>query len=484
MESLGEILRRTERNGAHKPSKPPHPPDSGGRDNSNLPPESGGGGGESESDPLCPICHGAGYVRLDVPIGDPNFGRAVPCECQERELAAKRLASLLARSNIGALRRLSFANLKEQGLLPDRVARELFKQATTAAKAFAAQPEGFLVLTGPSGSGKTHMAAAVANAAIEAGTPTFFAIVPDLLDHLRSAFSPQSEVTYDELFQTVRNVPLLVLDDLGGYSTTPWAQEKLYQIINHRFNVQAPTVFTVGGALDDLPERLRTRLTDESLAHVVLLQAEPTPLVRGNPLELELLKEMTFEQFKPSAAGLTAEERRLLGDAISLAKLYAQHPMGWLVFTGPPGGGKTHLAAAIANYRLKQKQPVMFLVVPDLLDHLRAAFRPDAPETYDELFEQVRTTALLILDDLGAHVSTPWAQEKLYQVINYRYNARLPTVVTSNSLDDIEARQRSRLVDKDLSQVVDFKVGDYRNIKGDTGGGLRPRSEGRARRGR
>jgi len=57
-----------------------------------------------------------------------------------------------------------------------------------------------------------------------------------------------------------------------------------------------------------------------------------------------------------------------------------------------------------------------------------------------------------VLDDFGEQAGTPWAQEKLYQVINHRYNARLATVITtSSSLDEIENRISSRLVDPKIS---------------------------------
>jgi DNA replication protein DnaC len=77
----------------------------------------------------------------------------------------------------------------------------------------------------------------------------------------------------------------------------------------------------------------------------------------------------------------------------------------------------------------------------------------------------VKTAPLLILDDFGEHSSTPWAQEKLYQLINYRYNSRLPTVVTMCcSLDDeeIESRIGSRLADPKISLVFNITAPDYR----------------------
>ncbi|MEE9284893.1 MAG: ATP-binding protein, partial [Dehalococcoidia bacterium] len=106
------------------------------------------------------------------------------------------------------------------------------------------------------------------------------------------------------------------------------------------------------------------------------------------------------------------------------AQHFAEEPSGWLVFSGPSGCGKTHLAAAIADRCIQDGRPVLFMVVPDLLDHLRAAYRPESEVGYDELFELLRNSPVLILDDLGVQSSTPWAEEKLFQLINHRYNAQ------------------------------------------------------------
>ncbi len=112
-------------------------------------------------------------------------------------------------------------------------------------------------------------------------------------------------------------------------------------------------------------------------------------------------------------------------EAFRAAHGYAEKPEGWLLLQGPYGAGKTHLAAAIANYRDSQGYPVMFVVVPDLLDHLRATFSPDSTTTYDQRFEELRSAPLLVLDDLGTQATTPWVREKLYQLFNHRYNAAL-----------------------------------------------------------
>ena len=108
----------------------------------------------------------------------------------------------------------------------------------------------------------------------------------------------------------------------------------------------------------------------------------------------------------------------------------------------------------------------MFVVVPDLLDHLRATFSPNSSTSYDNLFQQVRTASLLILDDLGTQSATPWAREKLYQIFNYRYSAKIPTVITTSSeMKDIDARIRSRMTDARLCKVYAIMVPSYRANK-------------------
>ena len=461
MESLGDILRRiAAREGLG----------AGGGVRGGLPyilPE------EPEEEP-CPVCRGAGWVSKRAPVGHPDFGEAFPCRrCQQQE-PANRVEVLHRYSNLGALRRITLENTRPEGPLTDAAGQKMFRDALTAAAAFTEKPAGWLVFTGPSGSGKTHLAVAAANRCIAAGFTTYFIVAADLLDHLRAAYAPDNPVSYDELFEQVRNVPVLVLDDLTAQATTPWAREKLFQIISHRFNAELPTIITVRGPLERLEEGLRTRLeASNGFSRLYRLGEHNTRLARRvGDIPAGMLQRMTLENFDVrGGANANRAGRESLLMAWQAAKAFAANPEveSWLLLTGPRGCGKTHLAIAIAGESRRQGRAVFRAFVPDLLDHLRATFNPDSPITYDELFEQVKTASLLILDDLGTESSTSWAEEKLYQIVAYRYDARLPTVITSvysvaELAEDLPSIG-SRLMDGTMVNWHPITAPNYRNLR-------------------
>ena len=405
-----------------------------------------------------------------MPVGQPGFGQAVPCpSCRDDKESPSRRESLRRYSNLGALSNITLSSTRTEGPLSDSGAQRMFGEAFAQAANYAENPQGWLVLTGPSGSGKTHLAAAIANRCIERQQTTFFIMVADLLDHLRAAYAPDSQTTYDELFEQVRNVPLLVLDDLGVHSATPWAQEKLFQVIYHRHNNNLPTVVTVRGPLARLDESLRTRLEAADGRSTVLQLGHFTRhLPQGiGDVRPEMLAQMTFASFNPAGRPKSKQEdKESLANALRSAQFFASFPANWLLFTGNRGSGKTHLAVAIAGEVLRQRQPVFFAFVPALLDYLRTTYSPDSMVGFDEIFEQVLNAPLLILDDLGAENSTPWAEEKLYQIIVHRHEARLPTVITTASkMEDLEKSRPgivSRLVD---DTVVDWWPIDAPNYR-------------------
>ncbi|MGI6712734.1 MAG: ATP-binding protein [Bacillota bacterium] len=103
-----------------------------------------------------------------------------------------------------------------------------------------------------------------------------------------------------------------------------------------------------------------------------------------------------------------------------------------LLFEGDVGSGKTHLAGAITNALLDHEKQVLFLVVPDFLDNLRATYQKQGEFSEADLMDTARKAKVLVLDDLGAHNFTEWTQNKIFSLINYRMNYNLPCIITTN----------------------------------------------------
>ena len=423
---------------------------------------------------MCPICGGLGFVTYDLPVGHPDFGRAFPCDCQRDAFEERKAARLRALSNLDVVEDKTFETFDRRPLhyTPEQVA--LLRECYSRAREYADRPEGWLLFQGSYGSGKTHLALAIANHRLQQDDDVLFMTTPDLLDHLRATYGPSSQIEYDALFERVRNTALLVLDDLGTESPTPWAQEKLFQLLNHRYLHRLPTVLTMNLDEAQLDPRLRSRLGDRNLVRRVDMDlpdyrtgegSMEQAFIMGPGLhgELWLYKKMTFKLFDVRENELPPNERRNLQAALNLAKDWARNPVGWLVLLGPHGSGKTHLAAAIANYRhAKFGEPVMIVTVPDLLDYLRAAFSAATTINFTRRFHEIRTANLLILDQLDLTNASSWALEKIRQIVNYRYLAELPTVfTTTQELESIDPLIGSRLLDARLCTVFSILAPDY-----------------------
>jgi len=406
-------------------------------------------------------------------MGHPNFGKLEICVCRQRDVSEQIRERLFSISHLDELKDLTFTSFKPRGRkgLGEMQATSL-EMAFNQAQHYAKNLNGWLLLQGGYGCGKTHLAAAIANFAVEMGVPTLFLTVPDLLDTLRFSYDSES-TTFEERFDEIRNAQLLVLDDFGTQNATGWAQEKLFQIINYRYINKFPLVVTTNLALDEVEARIRSRLADPELVTACRINAPDyrRPMDdTGHPelSSLDLMTGKTFGSFDERAnEGLQSDELKSLQKALKAAHNFAEKPKGWLVMMGTYGSGKTHLAAAVANYRAGLGDPPLFVMVPDLLDHLRATFSPQSTTTFDRRFDEIRTAPLLVLDDLGTQSMTPWVREKLYQLFNYRYNAELPTVITtSDSLDEMDARIRSRLLDGKLCTIYAVTAPSFHGNKG------------------
>ncbi|MEE9219133.1 MAG: ATP-binding protein [Acidobacteriota bacterium] len=153
---------------------------------------------------------------------------------------------------------------------------------------------------------------------------------------------------------------------------------------------------------------------------------------------------------------------------------YPTHEAG-LLFLGPCGVGKTHLAVAILKALVLEKGVAgLFYDFRDLLKEIQNSYNPVAQASEVEILQPVLKTPFLVLDDLGARKPTVWVEETLAHIINQRYNEKRPTVFTSNFLDAYDApspgqdtleerigtRLRSRLYE--MCKVILIQGEDYR----------------------
>ncbi len=444
---------------------------------------------------VCEICGGLGLITLDVPVGHPDFGKAFPCVCQADKLKARKAEQLRNLSNLGAYGDKTFGTFEIDHSLVEEHERylcEIFpnisarhnltedqrrhvKIAAEQALRYADDPQGWLLLQGTYGTGKTHLAVAIANRRLELGEPVLFITVPDLLDHLRATFGPSSEVAFDQRFEQLRSAPLLILDDLGAESQTPWALEKLYQLFGYRHAMKLPTVVTTNREPESFDARIRSRLTDQSLTKSAQLNIPDrrSSVTTWQDLDLSNLDryhDMTFETFEMREnEGLPEKDLKRLEQAIQKAQRFAENPIGWLVFIGEPGTGKTHLAAAIAHKCIERGWRPLFVTASELLDHLRATFYPGSIVSYDKRMDEIKRAQVLLLDNLVIeHNLSSWALDKLHEILTYRFDWDYPTVITTYQLLDskgvdkederkygkMDFRLRSRVKNESRSEVV------------------------------
>lgn len=411
-------------------------------------------------------------MRLDFPVGHEKFGKLEPCVCRAKDIAEGARSRLFALSNLDRLSHLGFENFSPNGNEKAKFLtlqeKEKLHYALETCEKFAQSQTGWLLLEGNYGCGKTHLAAAIANESVDRGIPTLFITVPDLLDSLRFAYA-DPETTFEQRFEEIRNASLLILDDFGTQNATGWAQEKLFQIINYRYINKLPTVITTNLMLDEIEGRIRSRLQDDGFVEHIRITAPDyrRPEETSNPgisiLSWPEIKEMTFEKFEPrdnelgkevvttvtveketgyrnkskervvTRKTVTQSDVKTLHAAFNSAIKYAKDPHGWLVFLGESYCGKTHLAAAIGHDRIIFGGQALLVDVSSLLDYLRQTFTKESDVSFGRRIHEIRTTPLLILDDIKESQSgSIWAEDKLYSILNYRFNTHLPTVLTSS----------------------------------------------------
>jgi DNA replication protein DnaC len=216
--------------------------------------------------------------------------------------------------------------------------------------------------------------------------------------------------------------------------------------------------------INSLDPFIRSRIYDSNLCNIVTTDSRISSYDEISSLGAipKELSQMNFDTFNPKGRRGNSN----LEPVFESAKKYSQTPDGWLTFYSDNSGvGKTHLAVAIGNYRKSVGEDVFFAFVPELMDELRSGFSPDSSLNSSRIFDRVKDSSLLILDDLGNEQDTNWSQKTIYHLLVYRHNHRLPTIITTRTdFTSIAGRsaQASRIQDANIGQILNIQAPDYR----------------------
>ena len=143
-----------------------------------------------------------------------------------------------------------------------------------------------------------------------------------------------------------------------------------------------------------------------------------------------------------------------------------------LIFTGPVGVGKTHLAVSILKGLTERGFSCLFYEFGSLLKEIQDSYNANTKASELGVLSPVLNADVLVLDELGASKPTDWVRDTMAHIINTRYNDKKATIFTTNYPDDrrnereetledrIGTRLRSRLYE--MCKTIDVKGSDFR----------------------
>lgn len=231
--------------------------------------------GRDIAEETCPKCQGTGYCI------DRKTNSASPCDCGilDRVGLERRFHGARIPPRFGAK---DFENFHPdpgaaQGVRSDpatvRTRREILQVAISYARGFNETEKDGFVLRGGTGTGKTHIAVAILKAIINRGYTGVYFNFTDLLSRIRDTYSEGAAESEGALLDVVDARQLLVLDDVGAERATDFVRDRLYLIINRRYENGRPIIMTTN--LDD--DELRARVGERTASRLCEMCSSPFP---------------------------------------------------------------------------------------------------------------------------------------------------------------------------------------------------------------
>ncbi|WP_312242447.1 DNA replication protein DnaC [Pantoea sp.] len=121
--------------------------------------------------------------------------------------------------------------------------------------------------------------------------------------------------------------------------------------------------------------------------------------------------------------------------ALAAARKYAEEFEGSIasfVFSGRPGTGKNHLAAAIGNDLILRGKSVLIVTVADLMSNMKGTFSGGSDITEERLLHDLSSVDLLVIDEIGMQSESRYEKVIINQIVDRRSSSKRPTGMLSN----------------------------------------------------
>ena len=178
--------------------------------------------------PACPVCDGTGVLRWDVPYGDARFGQIRSCPCCHGADAA-----LMAR--VWAVSGLDADDPQAPSLDGFAEINPATTRMLTAARAFVADPAGWLTFHGTWGGGKSHLGEAIMRALIARGVPTLYLPALRLFRYLGATWRTDEEIDYERRLAWCSGLPVLIVDEWGKESSSEATERLRLELFDARY---------------------------------------------------------------------------------------------------------------------------------------------------------------------------------------------------------------------------------------------------------
>ncbi len=196
---------------------------------------------------MCKTCKGLGFLRIDVPVGHPDFGKVAPCPDCHADLMREHHQSRVTSNPLeGEMKDWTFDNY---------VTGYGDETAYQAALDFVTSPSYWLTFYGGYGRGKSHLLAAIHKALTLRGVACCYTTMPDLTSEMRASVRRQG---VEDFYNRISHYPVLLIDEVDKADLKSWTREQTFRLFNRRANLKqvTGTVMAMNMAPDTSDETL------------------------------------------------------------------------------------------------------------------------------------------------------------------------------------------------------------------------------------